>query len=455
VITWRPAALLLVGAAGLAVAGGIAGGGVGWVWPAAGALVVLVALVSLVDIAVAPSLVDITLSRDGDRTIWLGETATVRLTVHNGSDRTFDGRLRDAWVPSAGASPHFHHVTVDPGGSVTVETSLTPTRRGDRAAVRVTLRAYGPLRFGYRQSRQPVATARTPQWTLRVYPRFASLRLLPEKLARLRVLDGAVVTRGRGQGTEFDALREYVVGDDVRSIDWRASARRSDVVVRTWRPERDRRVVCVLDTGRTSAARIGDEPRLDAAMDAALLLASLASRADDRVDLLAVDTAVRAAVTGAGKKMLPWRLVSALAPLTPALVETDFGLVVGEVLRRERKRALVVLFTALEPAALGEGLLPVLPRLASRHKVVVAAVHDPALAAMTSLAEPPPTDLAADPAEAGDVYAAAAAHRALAERERVSAALRRYGVEVVDAPVDTFASRVADTYLAMKATGRL
>jgi uncharacterized protein (DUF58 family) len=447
VITWRPAGLLLAGTVALACAGALAGGGAGWVWPAAGGFVVLVALVSLVDIAVAPPTAEITFERAGDKAIWLGETATVRLTVHNGSDRTLDGRVRDAWVPSAGASPHFHDVTIEPGGSETVETTLTPTRRGDRPAVRVTLRAYGPLRFGYRQSRRRAASMQTPQWTLRVYPRFASLRLLPEKLARLRVLDGAVVTRGRGQGTEFDALREYVVGDDVRSIDWRASARRSDVVVRTWRPERDRRVVCVLDTGRTSAARIGDEPRLDAAMDAALLLASLASRADDRVDLLAIDTAVRASVTNVGKKMLPWRMVSALAPLYPALVETDFGLVVGEILRRERKRALVVLFTALEPGALGEGLLPVLPRLAARHKVVVAAVHDPALVRMTALAEPDPGT--------SEVYAAAAAHRALAERDRVGAALRRYGVEVIDSPVDAFASRVADTYLAMKFTGRL
>ena len=107
-----------------------------------------------------------------------------------------------------------------------------------------------------------------------------------------------MVTRGRGQGTEFDTLREYVIGDDVRSIDWRASARAHDVVVRTWRPERDRRMLCLLDTGRTSAARIGDEPRLDAAIDAALLLAVLAARADDRVDLLAVDTAIRARCRG-------------------------------------------------------------------------------------------------------------------------------------------------------------
>ena len=105
----------------------------------------------------------------------------------------------------------------------------------------------------------------------------------------------------RGQGSEFDSLREYVVGDDVRSIDWRSSARRADVMVRTWRPERDRRVLIVLDTGRTAAGRVAGVPRLDTSMDAALLLTALASRAGDRIDLIAVDRRVRARVIGAGR----------------------------------------------------------------------------------------------------------------------------------------------------------
>ncbi len=444
-ITGRPAALVAVGGLGLAVAGLVGEPAGSWPWLVAAGIAGTALLLVLVDLALAAPLADIALHRDGDRAIWLGESTAVTLTVRNNSPRALRAQVRDAWVPSAGATPYSHDILLDPGRDVVLDTRLTPTRRGDRHAVRVTLRSYGPFGFAYRQSRAKVAAARTPPWRLRVYPRFESRRLLPEKLSRLRVLDGSVVTRGRGQGTEFDALREYVIGDDVRSIDWRASARRSDVVVRSWRPERDRRVLCVLDTGRTSAARIGDEPRLDASIDAALLLAMLAARAGDRVDLLAVDTAVRASLANPGKQTLLWQLVSALAPLSPALVETDFGLVAGEVLRRERKRALVVLFTALEPGALAEGLLPVLPRLAARHKVVVAAVHDPALDSLVSAASTTPTA----------VYRSAAAHRALAERDRVRTALVRCGVDVVDAPVGLFASKVADAYLALKAIGRL
>jgi uncharacterized protein (DUF58 family) len=279
---------------------------------------------------------------------------------------------------------------------------------------------------------------------VRVLPPFTSRKFLPEKLARLRQLDGAVAINRRGQGTEFDSLREYVDGDDVRSIDWRATARRDTVVVRTWRPERDRRLVCVLDTGRTSAARVGDAPRLDAALDACLLLAAVAARAGDRVDLLAADRRVRASVEAATRGEVLPRLVQAMAVLEPALVETDASLLVTEVLRRERKRCLVVLFTALDGAAVEEGLLPVLPSLTSRHTVIVASVGDPRV-----------VELAGRRGDAEAVYEAAAGERALAERRRLTASLRRRGVEVVDAPAETFPSVVADAYLALKAEGRL
>src|SRR5690606_30293595 len=131
---------------------------------------------------------------------------------------------------------------------------LTPTRRGDREAVTVTGRSLGPFGVAGRQGAHRVP------WSVRVLPPFLSRKHLPSRLARLRELEGQHPVLVRGQGTEFDSLREYVIGADVRSIDWRATARRHDVVVRTWRPERDRRVLIVVDTGRTSAGRVGTAP---------------------------------------------------------------------------------------------------------------------------------------------------------------------------------------------------
>jgi uncharacterized protein (DUF58 family) len=416
-----------------------------WVWlmSAAGLLAGLVAA----DLAVAGAVGDLRCARGGDRQLRAGTTGAVRLSVTNHGVRPVNARIRDAWVPSAGARsipPATRSVTIHPGQSEQVVTELTPTRRGDRPAVRVTIRSYGPFGLAYRQSTAGLSRRLTPPWTLRVLPPFHSRRFLPEKLSRLRTIDGQLAVRGRGQGTEFDSLREYVVGDDVRSIDWRASARVEHVMVKNWRPERDRRVLCVLDTGRTSAARVGDQPRLDAAIDAALLLAALAAHAGDRVDLLAVDTTVRASVsTGTRRTLLP-ALVDALAGLEPVLFETDFGRVVAEVLALARRRALVVLFTTLEPGALGEGLLPVLPQLLARHRVVLASVRDPTL-----------DGLAAGRAGLAGIYTAVAAEQTLAASERVGAALTRYGVRVVEATPERFAPAVADAYLDLKAAGRL
>ncbi|MCZ9341368.1 DUF58 domain-containing protein, partial [Streptomyces sp. TRM76130] len=280
------------------------------------------ALASACDYALAAPVRRLRLSRSGATAVRLGDSADITLTVTNPSNRPLRADLRDAWPPSSWqpnteTAASRHRLTVPPGERRRVTTRLRPSRRGDRRADRVTVRSYGPLGLFTRQAAHQVP------WTVRVLPPFTSRKHLPSRLARLRGLDGRTSVLTRGEGTEFDSLREYVPGDDTRSIDWRATARQTAVAVRTWRPERDRHVLVVLDTGRTSAGRVGDAPRLDAAMDAALLLAALATRAGDRVDLLAYDRRVRALVQGrAAGDVLP-SLVNAMAPLQPELVETD------------------------------------------------------------------------------------------------------------------------------------
>ncbi|GAA5158234.1 DUF58 domain-containing protein [Ornithinimicrobium tianjinense] len=417
-------------------------------WPAAAGTVALlwllgVAALVAVDLLLTPSPRSVQLTRSPDPQVRLGEPTTTTLTLTGTGERHLRGRLRDAWVPSAGAEGARHTLDLPAGGRRTVTTRLRPTRRGDRRAAGVTVRVHGPLGLAGRQR-----TVLVPG-VVRVLPPFRSRRDLPSRLERLRQLDGRSAVRTRGQGTEFDALRDYVDGDDVRAIDWRATARRQHVVVRTWQPERDRRVVIVLDTSRTSAARVGDEPRLDAAMDAALLLAAVAAHAGDRVDLLAGDRVVRARVgSQAGgastRSALLHRLVTAMAPLEPVLVEADWTTLAGAVTGLARRRALVVLLTPLEPAAVEEGLLPVLPTLTAHHRVVVASVADPALEA-----------LRADVSSLQAVWDAAAAERTEALRRRTAAALGLLGVTVVDELPERLPGALADHYLALKARGLL
>ncbi|MEU0718460.1 DUF58 domain-containing protein [Streptomyces lavendulocolor] len=400
-------------------------------------------LAILCDYALAAPVRTLQFTRSGDTTVRLGDSAEVHLAVTNPSRRRLRARLRDAWPPSSWLpgseqAASRHDLTVPAGERRRVTTVLRPTRRGDRHSARVTVRSYGPLGLAARQGNHDVP------WTVRVLPPFTSRKHLPSRLARLRELDGRTSVLVRGQGTEFDSLREYVPGDDTRSIDWRATARHATVAVRTWRPERDRHILVVLDTGRTSAGRVGDVPRLDASMDAALLLTALASRAGDRVDLLAYDRRIRALVQGRSAKDLLPAVVDALAPLEPELVETDARGLSAAALAHAPRGSLIVLLTTLEAAPIEEGLLPVLPQLTKRHTVLVASVSDPRTDAMTR---------ARGTAEA--VYEAAAGTQTQAQRRRTGEQLQRQGVTVVDANPENLAPALADAYLALKAAGRL
>ncbi|GAA2040584.1 DUF58 domain-containing protein [Agromyces tropicus] len=399
------------------------------------------------DLAVAASPRRVAIERELPPRLRLGETVRSELVLRNLGGRMLRAEVRDGWPPSAGVHGRNRvRADVPAGEGRRLVQALTPTRRGDRTTAAVTVRSHGPLGLWARQ-----ATLSAPG-RLRVLPPFHARAHLPSRLTRLRELDGRTPLLVRGQGTEFDSLREYVRGDDVRSIDWRATARRSDpespgsakLMVRTWRPERDRRIVIVVDTSRTAAARIGDEPRLDTAFEAALLLAALASHAGDRVDLLLWDRRLRGRVHGATGADLLSRMVDAMAGVDAELIEADWAGVPAQVRAVTSRRALVVLLTAADAPGTARGLLAVLPQLTARHRVVVASVADPALASAAVRRD-----------GLGEVYAAAAAERGRLDADRVAAAVRRLGASTVSAGPAELPPALADRYLELKAAGEL
>ncbi len=397
----------------------------------------LVALVVL-DALLAPSPRALSAARAVDHAVRLGESATCTLTLVNNGARPARGQVRDAWVPSAGAGAGRHPLHLAPGRRVRLRTPLRPTRRGDRRADLVTVRLIGPLGLAGRQ-----ASLRAPAH-VRVLPAFTSRKHLPSRLARLREMDGRSAVMVRGAGTEFDSLREYVVGDDVRSIDWRSTARRGEVVVRTWRPERDRRVLLVLDTGRLSCARLGEATRLDAQIEAVLLMSALASHAGDRVDVIALDEMVRTRVHGQQGSGLMNALAESLALVEPHLVETSWSLLNHSVESILSQRALVVVLSALDPGSTNATALRHLAAIAHKHTVLLASATDPSL-----------VELRSQRSDTDSVYLAAAAERTMEQNQALRARLSRSRVEVVQAHPDSLAPAVADAYLALKAAGRL
>ncbi|WP_182353726.1 DUF58 domain-containing protein [Flaviflexus huanghaiensis] len=415
----------------LAVPAGLVSGD--WLWPVI--VIVAVAALSGLDWLLAGRPNDISSDRP-DVTTRLGTAAESTVTLTNGGRRPLVGAARNGWPPSVGVSPATVDFGLEPGASITLTSRLVPSRRGKISAGPLVIRTRGPLGLAGRQLSKP------DESTLTVLPQFRARRFLPSRIARLREMEGRSLLLVSGEGTEFDSLREYVRGDDVRAIDWRSSARRGETLVRTWRPERDRRIISLLDCGRSASIRIGDEPRLDSGIDTTLLLAALAERSGDRLHVLAHDDRLRVRVDP-GRRETIHALATALADVHPSLAQTDWVGAAGAVTKTVSNRALVVITTALDSGVVPGGLLEAIPLL-RRHTVLIAVAEDPALAHMTEI-----------DGTAASAYEAAAAHRALLEERALADHLTRLGAHVVFAPPAHLPATVADTYLDLKEAGKL
>jgi uncharacterized protein (DUF58 family) len=400
---------------------------------------VLVA-VAVVDLALAPSPSRVGVERTLPPSAVLGSPTTVTWRLTHPGGRATTASLADQLAPSLRASTRRCRVRLAHGESVEVDATLRPSRRGRFEPTDVVVRTEGPLGLLARQR-----TRQLPG-RLQVYPPFPSRDEAELRVRRARRVESGLRTaQGRGGGTEFDQLREYTPDDESRRIDWAATARTGRPIVRTYRAEQNQVVVTLLDNGRVMAGQVVGVPRVEHAMDAAMALTSVAARLGDRAAMVAFDTTVRAVVPPASGPRQVGRVADAFPDLEPVLAESDYAGAFAEALARFRRRALLVVLTDLVEQAMLESLLPALPLIASRHRVVVAAVHDPAVVRWSEAA----------PDDTEGAYRAAAAIDALEERTRAAARLRGLGATVVDAEPGRLAGRLCDLYLDVKATGAL
>ena len=409
-------------------------------WPVLLLANLVLLLVVLVDVALATDPRRLEIDRELPPVIALRGAGEVTWRVRNPTNRTLRIALADELAPSLRASTRRLRGTV-PGGAILRSTaSLRPSRRGRFEIDGIVVRVEGPLGIGARQRWVEVPDL------LRIHPAFPSREEAELRITRARILEvGLRSAKGRGGGTEFDQLREYGVDDEVRRIDWAATARAGKAMVRTYRAERNQNVILLLDNGRVMAGQVADVPRVEHAMDALMCLTTIATRLGDRCGLVAFDRTVRSVLPARSGRDQLGRMAEAMFDLEPALVESDYRGAFTHALARFRRRSMIVLFTDLVEQAVGESLLPALPLLVRHHIVLVAAVRDPDVVTWATAA----------PDDVSDAYRATAATMALAERDRAIARLRGLGAIVIDVPPGQLAPRLADTYLELKARGGL
>ena len=414
------AALLLAAAAALAAVVG----------PALAALAVA-ALVGafVVDARAARRPVDV--ARRLPATVARGVAAELEAEVRaaSGPGQSQAHRLRQVVPPGLELDP--------PEGDGRLAGTLLATRRGRHLVPPVAVRSRGPLGLATWDREAGGEGAE-----VLAFPDVVAARRLAEAVRTGRLSAAGLRRRGPlGLGTEFERVREYVPDDDVRQVNWRATARLGRPMSNEYRVERDRDVLCVVDAGRLMASPVIDRTRLDVALDSAAAVALVADVLGDRCGTLAFDDEVR-------RRMAPRRgggaaAIRLLFDLEARQRDADHELAFRIV--REAKRAWVLVLTDLLEEAAARSLVAAVPVLARSHAVAVASVIDPDVAALSS----------AVPERPADAYAAAAAHEVLAARDRTVAQVRAAGAQIVEARPGALAAACVRAYLRAKASARL
>lgn len=432
--TPRLAALLALGL--LPAAFAIALPAAAWATVAIDAL--LLALFA-VDLARCPPRRDLAVRREVEDVVSAGAANPARVTLDNLSPTPVAGALGDSPPATASGSGYRAPFTAPAGGQAHLTYLFHPASRGHHRFGDLHVRVLGPWRLAARQYR--FAAGRT----VKAYPDVRALARDGLDPARAAETGLVRLRRSLGEGREFESLREYLPGDDVRVIDWKATAKRGEPIARQYEPERNQTVLLLLDLGRHMVSRLGERTKLDFAVDAALRLARVSLDRGDQVGLCAFGARVQAWLSPRRGRSQLRALVEALYPLQPELVESDYDAAFSLVAARQKRRALVVTFTDLLDEDSSRSLLARTLRLRPRHLPLVVAAADSELLA-------PARRVPADPEQARERAAATAI---VHERERAVARLRDAGACVVDAPAPALSAAAINEYLAIKRRGRL
>ena len=383
---------------------------------------VVLALGAMADVALSARRTG-ALSVDAPVEVFVGDRAEIVLT--DPAPR-LGQRVRFAW-PAGLEGPS--EAAFGPDGRVVAP--IRATRRGTWTLPRVWL--FWPSRLGLFEFVPAVAI----DAAVRVVPNIRLIRSGALTSQVVSTLFGVKENRAIGEGSEFHQLREFTAGMDVKSIDWKRSAKKRALVAKELRAERNHHVILALDTGFLMGETAGGLPKIDHAVTAALAVAWAAALGGDLVGHFAYDVRPRAFAKPEAGRAAFGRMRSWAAELEYVARETNHTLGLTELNARTPKRSLIVVFTDFVDTTSAELMLENIGILAKRHLVLFVAIRDPGIKGR----------LDGSPDGMGEMAAIVAANQSLSERRLVLERLSRMGVTVIDAAPGQVTARLVSTYL--------
>jgi len=365
----------------------------------------------------------------------VGRANAIQIVVHNRSDKRVRGTVTDDPIEHATVTGLPGVVDIPPRGSAILRYEITPTRRGKRKLGGVAVRYDLPVGLLARQERIEL-----PE-DVDVYPDVHAAREL-EMLRRKGREDARLGSlRVHGGDTEFERLRPYQRGDEIRHVDWRASARRDDLVVRQFQAESNQNVVFAIDTGRGMRGESGGITSIDHALGAALLTADVALRGGDKAGLLTFDDRPRSFLRPTGGRSGGRKLTRAAYALDAGLAATDYRAAMVYLKTQVKARSLLVVFTNLLDPRSAKELAAAVKSLLPRHLPLCVLLRDLEVERLAT----------APVASEDDVLVRAAAGEALAWRDGIVRTLKNAGAMVLDVRPEEVTPALVKRYMEIKA----
>lgn len=321
----------------------------------------------------------------------------------------------------------------------TADITVTPNRRGPAILERCGARWTGPMGLVWRQEERQCNTE------IRILPDISPVRSPPVQLFLRDALYGIVARKFRGEGTEFDALADYQSGMDRRSIDWKGSARHTRLLAKEYDTERNNQIVFAVDCGKAMCEPIDGLPRVDRAVQAALMTGFAALKSGDRAALMAFAAQPEIFSPFMSGTREFHRLQAEAAAIDYRHQESNFTLAMATLAARLKRRSMIVILTDFADTTSAELMLESVGRLVGKHLVLFVVMED---AALESIAERPPANI-------DDVAESVTADALISEKQLVISRLQHMGVDVIEAPYQDIGSRLLNAYLRIKKRGAL